>query len=79
VAQIGATLVVGELAKIWAADERIPQRKGVAEIDSPTNEGEWEWTDDEPRSVCDETFVAGDVLWRAARGPAQMWHPASIG
>jgi hypothetical protein len=79
VAQIGATLVFGELAKIWVGDDGIPQEKGVAEIDSPTDESEWESVDDLPGAKCDETFVAGDVLWRAARKPAQVWHPASIG
>jgi hypothetical protein len=78
VAQIGATLVVGELAKIWGGDEGIPQGKGVAEIDSPTDESEWEWASDVSRSKCDETFVAGDVPWRAVCRSEQTWHPAGI-
>jgi hypothetical protein len=78
VAQIGATLVVGELAKIWGGDEGIPQEKGVTEIDSPTDESEWEWASDVSRSKCDETFVAGDVPWRAACRSEQTWHPAGI-
>jgi hypothetical protein len=69
VAQIGATLIVGELAKF-----------SVAEFDSPLSGGGCEVGDDS-EVTCDETFVAGGVRWRAVRNQRQVrgWHPAGLG
>ncbi len=78
VAQIGATLVVGELAKICAGGEGTADEERVAEIDSPFREGEWEFPTQPFGSRCDETFVAGGVRWRVVRRLRQVWLPVGM-
>jgi hypothetical protein len=87
-AQIGATCVVGELAKLLSVAGRTRLIERVAENDSPAYFGEWDLGGDLPgvgsgRSFVarlDGTVVATDDAWReVCRVPARVWHPAGVG
>jgi hypothetical protein len=76
VAQIGATLVIGELAKIYVADGGTSQNECVAEIDSPLGESDWGSQGQVFGSRCNQTIVVSGVRWRAVRRWGQVWLPS---
>ena len=83
-AQNGATLVVGELAKLFDAQEAALVGR-VTEIDAPTDLSEWEWLPEvggggSYETIDGGTLVAADDTWReVCRLPARTWHPVGIG
>ncbi|HEV7714136.1 MAG TPA: hypothetical protein VGO53_00980, partial [Steroidobacteraceae bacterium] len=84
-AQNGATLVVGELAKLLFGAQESPLVGRVAENDAPTDFGGWEWL---PEVGGAGSFVATaggklvgvDDTWReVCRVPVRTWHPLGVG
>ena len=86
-AQIGATFVVGELAKVLSDLRRSLPAARVTKNDAPTNFSQWAspsnggGSEDAPSFVAmtDGTLVAVDG-WREVCGfPERTWHPGGIG
>jgi hypothetical protein len=89
-AQIGATFVVGELAKVLSDLRRSLPVARVTKNDAPTNFSEWVFargsaddggSDDDPSFVAmtDGTLVAVDGWQEVCGFPARTWHPGGIG
>jgi hypothetical protein len=78
-AQIGATCVVSELAKL------LPRIQRVTENDSPTDFCQWRWLPEVGgagsfEAAADGTLVALDDTWREVCGlPVRTWHPVGLG
>ena len=81
VAQIGATLLIRELAKIRLGERIGATGERVAKIDSPSGEVGCERESDRCEADCDETFVAGGVRWNVGRRVRmeRAWHPTGLG
>ena len=84
-AQNGATFVVGELAKLLFGAQGARLVGRVAENDSPTDFGGWEWLPEVGGgglflAIGDGALVATDDTWReVGRVPVRTWHPVGLG
>ena len=84
-AQIGATCVVSELAKLLPTAQKSHRLERVTENDPPTDFGQWHWLPEVGsagsfETTADGTIVALDDTWREVCGlPVRTWHPVGLG